>query len=181
MRNVLLDKDSGSNKLKDACNTQGIVKCFLLPILMRDSASDAEVAEFAIRKEDLIVTFDKAFCRDAASVLAGRSPGLLLLRTDDDSVARISRKVATALLSKFKDEFPEWANVPWKNSFIELMPRYAVVHHTLDKEPACLEWLDRKNDNEWQKKLKEYLESNAAGPKGSPSSKERTLPTPKEV
>jgi predicted nuclease of predicted toxin-antitoxin system len=176
MRNVLLDKNSGSNKLLDACNKQGIVRCFLLPVLMRDTASDAEVAEFAIRKDDFIITFDKGFCLDAAAVLAGRSPGILLLRKDDESVEKITRKVATALLSKFKAEFPEWATVPWKNSMVELSPRYAVVHHMFEKEPVCLKRLDRKNDRDWQKMLKEYLESNAECAKQLPSSSPQSLP-----
>jgi len=161
MNKVLLDKNAGSNKLCDSCNKQGIVQCFLLPKSIRDTATDPEVAEFAIKHDDFIVTFDRGFCCEASAVLAGRNPGVLLLRVDDESVARISRKTATALLSTFKQEFQEWFQLPWKNSFVELTPSLAIVYHTLDEEPLFLDRLDRK-EADWQKRLKQHLQANAS-------------------
>ena len=162
MKKVLLDKNAGSNKLCNSCNSQGIVQCFLLPRLMRDTATDPEVAEFAIKQEDLIVTFDRGFCCEASTVLAGRNPGILLLRVDDGSVKRISRKLATTILSAFKQQFQDWSQVPWGNSFVELTPTLAIVYHTMNVEPLFLDRLDRQQAG-WQMKLKQLLEANASG------------------
>jgi predicted nuclease of predicted toxin-antitoxin system len=62
MNNVLLDKNAGSRKLRDSCNEQGIVQCFLLPKAIRDTATDPDVAEFAVEHDDFILTFDRGFC-----------------------------------------------------------------------------------------------------------------------
>ena len=114
--NVLLDKNAGSRKLRDSCNEQGIVQCFLLPKAIRDTATDPDVAEFAVEHDDFILTFDRGFCDEASRVLAGRNPGVLLLREDDGSVKRITIKTAMAILSQFKEQFQEWPQVPCKNS-----------------------------------------------------------------
>jgi predicted nuclease of predicted toxin-antitoxin system len=161
MNKVLLDKNAGSNKLCDSCNKQGIVECFLLPRAIRDTASDPEVADFAIKHDDFIVTFDRGFCCEAGAVRAGRNPGVLLLREDDNSVKRISRKTATAMLSHFKQEFQDWPKVACRNSLIELTPKAVVVYHTLKNEPLFLDRLDRQQAD-WQSKLKQLLETNAS-------------------
>jgi predicted nuclease of predicted toxin-antitoxin system len=161
MNKVLLDKNAGSKKLCSLCNQQGIVQCFLLPRQIRDKATDLEVAEFAIDHDDFIVTFDRGFCCEAGAVLAGRNPGVLLLREDDDSVKRMSRKAATTMLSEFKQQFKEWFQVPCKNSLVELTPTLVIVYHTLKEEPLLLGRLDR-NQIDWQSKLKRLLEANAS-------------------
>jgi len=162
MNKVLLDKNAGSKKLRDSCNQEGIVECFLLPVQIRDKATDSEVADFAIRHNDFILTFDRGFCCQASAVLAGRNPGLMLLRPDADSVQRISRKTASAMLKAFKEQFPEWAQVPSKNSFVELTPSLVIVHHTLNTEPVFVGKVDRKG-GDWQERLKGLLEANASG------------------
>jgi predicted nuclease of predicted toxin-antitoxin system len=162
MNNVLLDKNAGSKKLRDSCNEQGIVRCFLLPRQIRDTATDPEVAEFAIEHDHFILTFDRGFCDEASRALAGRNPGVLLLREDDGSVKHISRKGAMAILSQFKQQFQEWPQVPCKNSVVQLTPTLVIVYHTLTEEPLLVRWLYR-NRPDWQKQLRQMLEAIASG------------------
>ena len=162
MNNVLLDKNAGSRKLRDSCNEQGIVKCFLLPTAIRDTATDPEVAEFAVEHDDFILTFDRGFCDEASRALAGRNPGVLLLREDDGSVKRITIKAAMAILSQFKEQFQEWPKVPCKNSVVELTATLVTVYHTLREEPMLFGLLYR-NQPDWQKQLRQMLEAIASG------------------
>ncbi len=111
MRTVQLDKNAGSKKLRDACNEEGVVRCILLPREIRDQ-SDEAVLEFAIRNGYLTLTFDRPLCVDSAQVFAGRNPGILLLRTDDGSLQRISTKTAPKLLQGFKAQFRDWHAAP---------------------------------------------------------------------
>jgi predicted nuclease of predicted toxin-antitoxin system len=167
MRTVQLDKNCGSRNLLDACNEQGLVQCHLVPQPLRDTGTDQEIAEYAIQHKNLILTFDRKFCCEAASVLAGRSPGLLLLRADRGSARQMNTKTAGNELSIFKIQFPQWHTVPWNNSFVELTPSLIFVFHTLEPEPVSvgLPYYPRQPDG-WQQAVQELLEANARGAPG---------------
>lgn len=159
MRTVQLDKNAGGRKLKDACNKEGIVRCILLPHDVRER-SDAEVLEFGIENGYLTLTFDRQFYIETAHILVGQNPGLLLMRVDDESDWRINTKTAPKILRDFKNSFPEWYSVPWRNSVIELTPTLVFVYHTLSYPLQRIVMLKR-TENGWQEALKCILESNA--------------------
>lgn len=161
MRTAQLDKNAGGKKLRDLCNAQGLVRCFLLPEGVR-VAGDQEVAEFAINHQNLTLTFDRTFCFVAANVLAGRNPGLLLLRADDRSVQQISTKTAPAMLGTFKEQFPDWHLVPWRNSFVKITPTLVYVHHTRSAPPGFVAVLQRSEAG-WQDVFRRLLVDNAGG------------------
>jgi hypothetical protein len=160
MRTVLLDKNAGSKKLRDSCNEEGAVRCVLLPRLVRDSSGES-VLNFAIANGYLTLTFDRPMMHQSGHVLAGRNPGMLLLRMDDSSVQRISTKTAPKLLHSFKTDFPEWHSVPWANSIVELTPTLVHVHHTATAPPLLVAVLKREEAG-WQAELKQLLENHGA-------------------
>jgi hypothetical protein len=158
MKSVQLDKNSGAKSFCKRCNEQGLVRCYLLPENVRDK-DDADVARFAIQHENLTLTFDRTFCVSAAAELAGRNPGLLLLREDDDSIRQMNTKTAPTVLRHFKQAFPDWYQVPWKNSFVELTPTRIHVYRTLTHPPVEVGCLERNQDG-WQTMLRQLLEDN---------------------
>lgn len=158
-REVQLDKNSGSKKLRDACNQEGAVDCYLLPLGVRDADDDA-VLEYAISKGRLTLTFDRTILEDNPHVLAGRNPGMVLLRMDDDSSRRITRKTAMSLLRDFKQAFPEWNTVSWQHSFVELTPTLIFVYETTTQSPRQVKML-RRDSPRWQDELRSILEENA--------------------
>jgi hypothetical protein len=167
-RTVVLDKNSGSRKLKDACNLERdetSVRCVLLPMGIRDTDDDKVVAEFAIQNGYLTLTFDRGFCLEAASVLAGRNPGLLLLSEDHGSNKHMNSKVAQPFLKKFKADFPDWNAVPWSHSLIEITPTFVLVSNTRTALPTLVGVLDRSQPG-WQSELRRLLEETAG--KGIP-------------
>jgi hypothetical protein len=159
MRTVLLDKNAGSKKFRDACNREGVVRCILLPRSIRDS-NDESVLEFAISNGYLTLTFDRPLFIQSAPVLSGRNPGLIVLRADDGAIHRISTKTAPKLLRDFKADFPDWYVVPWKNSIVELTPTLALVYQTRTVTPVLVALLKREDDG-WQSGLKRLLAENA--------------------
>ncbi len=159
MRTVQLDKNAGSKKFRDVCNREGVVRCMLLPRNVRDQSDDT-VLEFAISNGYLTLTFDRPLCINSAHVLAGRNPGVLLLRMDDGAVQRISTQIAPKLLREFKKDFPDWHVVPWRNSIIELTPTLVFIHHTFSAPPVTVAVLKRDEDG-WQTELRRLLDANA--------------------
>src|SRR5438552_17426258 len=111
MRTVQLDKNAGGKKLREYCNQDGAVECFLLPPAVRD-AEDADVADFGVRHGNLTLTFGKGFMLNAAPRIVGINPGILPMRTDDNSFEQVSTKTAPKMLRAFKEQFPEWHEVP---------------------------------------------------------------------
>jgi predicted nuclease of predicted toxin-antitoxin system len=142
-RTVRLDKCAGSRKLQTYCTEEGHVNCLLLPRGVRE-LPDTKVAEFAIAQNNLIITFDRLFCAESARVYSGKCPGLLLIRSDENSNQQVNTKTVRAILEKFKREFPDWHTVPWMNSFVELTPTLIVVYHTWNSDPFHLTDIDRR-------------------------------------
>ena len=161
MNFVQLDKNTGDKRLKAACLKEGIVECDLLPRELRDE-KDAIVLEYAIRNEFVTFTFDHEIHYDCSRILAGRNPGILILRQDEAVLQQINTKTAPQHLRRFKESFPDWHAVPCRNSVLELTPTCISLFHSLATEPALTYFTDWQSSG-WQSALIAHLEANAAG------------------
>jgi hypothetical protein len=159
MKTVQLDKNAGGKKLRDACNAEGLVQCFLLPKLHRDM-NDEDVLKLAINKGNLTLTFDRPLFFTSGHVIAGQNPGGVILRMDDGSLQQMSTKTAPGVLRKFKEDFPDWCSAPWRNSLVEITPTIVFIYHTMQAVPCLLECLDRAS-SDWQARLRKHLDDNA--------------------
>ena len=168
-RTVTLDKNSGSKKLRDACNQEEHVRCILLPHDIRD-ADDRTVLEFGIQNNYLILTFDKPLYSQCSHLLTRGNPGLLLLREDDGTVRHMNTKMAAPFLKKFKEDFPEWHTVGWANSYVEVTPTVVYVYPTSSASPIPAQL--NRSESGWQERLKDLLKRNA----GSIPSRESKSP-----
>jgi hypothetical protein len=159
MRTVQLDENAGGKKLRDYCNGEQRVQCFLLPPRLK-GGSDCQVASFGAEHGNLTVTFDRTFACAAAPALVRCNPGLFLLRPDDGDVKQITAKSAPSILKQFKSEFPDWDTVPWRNSWIEVTPSLVYVYCTLSSPPARVGFCKR-SDLGWQDSVRIWLNTNA--------------------
>jgi predicted nuclease of predicted toxin-antitoxin system len=157
---IQLDKNTGDKRLRDSCMKEGIVRCDLLPANVRDEEDDI-VLNFIIERNYVIFTFDKQIHFDWGVLLAGRNPGILILRQDDDSLEQINTRRAPIYLKQFKSEFPEWNKVSYRNSVVEVTPKYVFVYRTIKEVPERTWWGNRSEEG-WQSKLMEQLATNAA-------------------
>ena len=75
MRGVLLDKNSGDRRWRDACRKENLVECDLLPRHLRDE-SDVQVMEHAIERAILVARGKEIALSDLPEPLqADPSPG----------------------------------------------------------------------------------------------------------
>lgn len=157
---VQLDKNTGDKRLRDACLRQGIVGCELLPREIRD-ADDDIVLDYVFEKQCVLFTFDRRIHFQWGSVLAGRNPGILILRKDDDSLEQINTKTAPRHLQQFKTDFPAWHSVSFRNSVLEVTPKYVFLYQTRTETPVRTWWCERLAAP-WQDELFQKLAINAA-------------------
>lgn len=164
MRRVQLDKNAGSNKLRNQCNQQNFVECHLLPMQpfdLRNKGTDREVAEFAIQHNKLTVTFDRLFTTETADILAKSNPGVLLIHMDDVVPPRtVTRKYAMEILAAFKLAFPVWHTAPWQNTILEMSPKSVVILCSTTNPPIEVERL-RLTDGDFATRLLSALHANA--------------------
>ena len=161
MNFVQLDKNTGDKRLKAACLKEGIVECDLLPRELRDQTDDV-VLEYVIERNVVTFTFDQRIHTDWGEVLAGRNPGIVILRQDEDTLQQINTKTAPRFLRKFKGSFPDWHTVPCRNSVLEITPTKIFVYHTLTDAPRLTFWSDWQETG-WQPTLAAHLSAHATG------------------
>ena len=82
MNRVQLDKNTGDRRLLTACVREGRIECDLLPPRIRGSDDDV-VLEYVIEKQSVMFTFDRDIPSEWARILAGRNPGIVILRKDE--------------------------------------------------------------------------------------------------
>jgi predicted nuclease of predicted toxin-antitoxin system len=157
-RSVQLDKSAGGRKLRDLCNAEGSVACYLLPESIRDTATDAEVVLFAKKRGNLTVTFDVGFAVSAKDALSPGHPGILILREDDSSLRQLTTKTAPQLLGKLKNELPDWHSLPWNDAIVEITPTLVYVYE-LSARAIGLRALLKQTQPGWQGQLRELLHS----------------------
>jgi len=157
-RTVVLDKNAGSKKLRDACNEADVVRCILLPRDIHDQSDDVVLA-FAMNNSYLMLTFDKPLFFQNAHQLAGSNPGLLLIKEDESSIRRINTKTGAVMLKTFKSEFADWNSVPWRNSYVEITPTLIHVYCTSSVPPERTDL--KRVEHGWQDQLKALLQHNS--------------------
>lgn len=160
MNDVQLDKNSYARRLRDQCNKEGIVKCCAPPHHLLDAADEMVIA-FAIQSERLLLTYDRPIAFDCPQSLMNGFPGILVLALEDNSPRRMGRKVAMALLQRFKSDCPQWHMFDYRNSVVELQPGLIFVHHLEHGQVKLSGWVERSRDG-WQMKMRELLQVNAA-------------------
>ena len=161
MNYVQLDKNTGDKRLKTACLDEGIVECGLLPTHIRDSDDDV-VLEFVIKNDFVTFTFDRRIHFEWGHILAGRNPGILILRQDDNDVRQMNTKTAPRHLQAFKQAFPDWNAVPYRHSVVEVTPTLVFLYQTFSSVPVRTWWANR-NEPDWQTELRENLIAHAGG------------------
>jgi hypothetical protein len=161
MNFVQLDHNAGDKRLKAACLAEQIIDCDLLPRQLRDR-DDATVLEYIIQHEFVMFTFDRNIHHEWGTILAGRSPGIVVMRQDDEVLQQINTRTAPRYLSEFKRVFPDWHTVPCRNSVLELTPTRILLYHTLSTTPKltyAAEW----RQGGWQSDLVAHLNANDRG------------------
>lgn len=161
MNFIQFDKNTGDKRLRAACLEEGIVDCELLPRRLRDETDDV-VLEYVIQNGFVIFTFDREIHNEWGAVLAGRNPGVIILRQDEDVLQQINTKTAPRHLREFKESFPAWHTVPCRNSVLELTPTRIFVYHTLAITPELAYWTNWRETG-WEPRLLATLEANASG------------------
>ena len=161
MNFIQFDKNTGDKRLRAVCLEEGIVDCELLPRRLRDETDDV-VLEYVIQNRFVIFTFDREIHNEWGAVLAGRNPGIIILRQDEDVLRQINTKTAPRHLRGFKESFPAWHTVPCRNSVLELTPTRVFVYHTLAPIPELTYWANWREAG-WEPKLIAHLEANASG------------------
>lgn len=152
---IQLDKNSGSKKLRDECNSSCGMSCQLLPRGIRD-AEDPDVIRYSHSEKRLLVTFDRALIEDYSPILCEGHSGVLLLRMDDNSVSRISRKTAQKILSNFKSDFEQWRFIDWTGWIIELTPSLVFVYVAEDNRLKRASYWDRGTEG-WAVMMANFL------------------------
>ncbi|HVA48663.1 MAG TPA: hypothetical protein VNH11_20015 [Pirellulales bacterium] len=65
------------------------------------------------------------------------------------------------MLRRFKQEYPAWSELAFRNSVIELQPRYIYVSHFEVDSVKRTGFVDRLTSG-WQRDLKQMLEVNTS-------------------
>jgi hypothetical protein len=82
---------------------------------------------------------------------------------DDNSVRQITTRSGPKILAGFKSALPDWHEIPWDNSVLELTPTLVFVYHTWNDVLVRTAILDR-NEGDWPAEVRRNLEQNSIGP-----------------
>ncbi len=160
MADIQLDQNINGKRFARRCNDRGLVPCHRLPIDLVD-AGDDEVIEHCVATGRLLVTLDRRLPEQNVQRLSRPFAGVLILAADDNSAQQMNEQTAKRVLDRFKDDFPRWHDVPWRNSIIYFQPSLIEVNHVEGHAVVRTGLIDRGSPG-WQQALRALLERNAA-------------------
>ena len=158
MNRFQLDEAINSRRLIRRCNSgaEKIVLCY--PRKLR-GAKDPDMLDELMPRGHPLVTFDRSMISDHHASIPQSHPGIVVIANADP--ARIMTiNLAIEIIQTFKEKFPDWAQVTWRNSLVEIDQDGVHVRRlngSAIKNLASLSY----GDDRWAAKLHKVLMNNA--------------------
>ena len=149
------DECSSARGLIRSCKKGGLAQVRRYPTKHK-SLLDPEMLYIYTKKDGVIVTFDLGMADENAEHIPVEHPGLIMIGHSPEISYTITEKSATKITSNFKDKFPEWHQIPWKNCIVKMTDATVEVGYILEGTITYL--LHRSfEENEWQNDFRDCL------------------------
>ncbi len=157
MTTFQLDQCLDSKRFARDCTTEGRCRILRLPRSLHD-VNDPVLLQTLMAAPNPLLTFDRALPRDHTAFIPDRHPGLLVI-SNFPAPQTLTIRIAQQLLQRFKSAFPDWDQVSWNNSVVEITTLGVEVWHVaqghlINEDYLVFDAVD------WQARLREVLQRN---------------------
>lgn len=126
MSEFQLDQNINSKKLVKTCRSEGsVVRRF--PRRLHDR-KDPEILHELMARPEPFVTMDRNIADQHCSVIPDDNPGIIII-ANAAIQGTITVLRGMKILSEFKKRHPEWREIGWNNSIVEITEQGTTVWH----------------------------------------------------
>jgi hypothetical protein len=154
------DQCLNSKRFARDCQAEHLCETLRLPAALAD-AKDPDLLRTLMARENPLVTFDRALPRDHAPCIPERNPGIIVL-TNFPAPQTMTIRIAQHILKRFKLAFPQWHEVSWMNSIVEITTINVEVWH-VDQAKLIRNAYLGFDSADWQTQLQDLLRLNSQG------------------
>lgn len=135
MIRVQFDECFTSKRVRVLCEAEGKVAVTTFPHRLRSqSLTDLEVVERFIPSQSTLVTTDHRLPLKQAQRIPDHHPGIIVVRNNGPHTQR--ERDIIEVLALFKARVPQWEQLTWLNSVIELYQDRVEVYSIKDGRPT---------------------------------------------
>ena len=153
-----LDQCLDSKRFVRECSTEGLCQVQRLPPALRNEP-DAALLTVLMGTKNPILTFDRELPQDHATFIPDENPGIIVL-SNFPSPQTMTVRIAQRLLQGFKSAFPDWHQVAWRNSVVEITSIGVEVWH-VSRGALVRNGYQGFDNSGWQERLKAVLAENS--------------------
>ena len=179
MTTFQLDECQNDKRFQEDCEAAELAKVYRYPRTLRGQ-DDSVVLNSLLQRPNPLLTKDRDMPDQHVSSIPETHPGLVVIANAPDVPQTITMPGVRKILAQFKKEFPEWHQVPLRNSVvIELTQIGVEVRHLESGRLIRNDYLSFDKTG-WKEQLLEILNRNSGltiPRSGDPESTE----TPKEA
>ena len=132
MTTFQLDQCLDSKRFAHDCAAEGLCHTLRLPPALRNAADPVLLAALMTGSHPQ-VTFDRALPEEHSQFIPESHPGILIV-CNYPAPQTMTVRIAQRLLTRFKRAVPNWHEVVWRNSIVELTSVGVEVWHVADKQ-----------------------------------------------
>jgi hypothetical protein len=112
-----LDQNNNWKKLTADCNDAGLCTVLRLPRRLHDTDDEILLPDLLAR-DATVFTTDRRIIDEHPACVPPNNPGLIIIRTT--SARTLTQTIATRIIHRFKERFPDWAQADWSRVYVEL-------------------------------------------------------------
>lgn len=127
MTTFQLDQCFDCKRFARDCANEGLCHTLRMPTSLRN-APDPDMLSVVMARAHPLVTFDRELPDEHTPFIPDSHPGILIV-TNAPSPQTMTVAVAQRVLSRFKRAVPNWHDLVWANSIVELSAIGAEVWH----------------------------------------------------
>ena len=153
-----LDQCLDSKRFAKECHAEGLCQVQRFPSVLRN-AEDPELLMTLMVQAIPLVTFDRALAHEHARFIPDNNPGIIVI-SNYPSPQTLTVSIAQKVLRRFKAGFPEWHQVAWRNSVVEITDIGVQVWYVQSGKLVRNEYLAFDAPG-WQERLRAVLVENS--------------------
>lgn len=157
MTTFQLDQCLDSKRLVRDCAAEGRCLTLRLPRPLHD-VEDPELLQTLMAAPNPLATFDRALPRDHTAFIPDRHPGLLVI-SNFPAPQTLTVRIAQQVIKRFKAAFPDWDQVSWSNSVVEITTLGVEVWHVQQAHLIRDDYFSF-DAADWQTRLRDLLQRN---------------------
>jgi hypothetical protein len=158
MTTFQLDQCLNSKRFATDCAAEGKCGTTRLPRSLHD-VQDPELLQALMATPNPLVTFDRALPRDHTPFVPDRHPGLLVV-SNFPAPQTMTIRIAQQVLRSFKAALPDWDQLVWRNSVVEITSIGVESWH-VEQGRLVRDGYFSFDSPGWQTQLRDILQLNA--------------------